>query len=783
MSQDWSTDGRQAGRRLGRRWAAALVAATVALPALAEAPAGASAAEAGDAQAEAGRLTIDRLVASPSLSGATISSVRFSPDGRLVTYLKGRDDDATVRDLWAHDLETGRAAKLADAQALLGGEAEALSEVEKARRERQRITGSGIVAYQWSPDGQSLLFPLGGDLYLLTPEAAGGDGPGGTVRRLTETGATETDAKFSPQGRYVSFVRDADLYVIDLDSGAETRVTRVPEDSDGAIINARAEFVAQEEMKRTTGYWWAPDDSRIVYARVDRSPVAEVARYEVAADGGVTTVAQRYPFAGTDNALVALRVVAPDGGGDRALGVGADSSSYIARVAWMPDSARVTVQRQSRDQKRLDLLSVAVDTGAVETLLTETADTWVNIHHNPVFVDDGRAFLWTSERSGYPQLYRVDVESATMARLTRGAWAVLSSPSVDEAGGWVYFTANADTPVERHFYRVPLDPAPEDMERVTRPAGWHSASVSPDGRFVVDRYSAPDTPPRVALLTAEGERVAYLSENRLGADHPYAPYLETHAPVRFGTIEAEDGTALHYSLRLPADYKAGRRYPTVIAVYGGPGVQRVSKSWSLDFNQILARQGYAVMALDNRGSANRGQAFEGAIYRQMGRAEVADQLAGLDHLIDAGIADPERVGVWGWSYGGYMTLMLLAQAPERFAAGLSVAPVTDWTLYDTHYTERFLGLPQDHDGYAPSNVFRYLDGFRDDRLMLVHGMADDNVFFDHSVKLISALQDRRVRFDLMGYPGKRHGIRGTDTRAHLWRDALDFFTRRMPPGR
>ncbi|MBK5911132.1 hypothetical protein CCR85_06460 [Rhodothalassium salexigens] len=728
-------------------------------------------------------MTIDRLVASPSLSGATISSVRFSPDGRLVTYLKGRDDDATVRDLWAHDLETGRAARLADAQALLGGEVEALSEVEKARRERQRITGSGIVAYQWSPDGRSLLFPLGGDLYLLTPEAADGDGPGGTVRRLTETDATETDAKFSPQGRYVSFVRDADLYVIELDSGAETRVTRVPEGSDGAIINARAEFVAQEEMKRTTGYWWAPDDSRIVYARVDRSPVAEVARYEVTADGGVTTVAQRYPFAGTDNALVELRVVAPDGGGDRALGVGADSSSYIARVAWMPDSARVTVQRQSRDQKRLDLLSVAVDTGAVETLLTETADTWVNIHHNPVFVDDGRAFVWTSERSGYPQLYRVDVESATMARLTRGAWAVLSSPSVDEAGGWVYFTANADTPVERHFYRVPLDPAPEDMARVTRPAGWHSASVSPDGRFVVDRYSAPDTPPRVALLTAEGERVAYLSENRLGADHPYAPYLEAHAPVRFGTIEAEDGTALHYSLRLPADYEAGRRYPTVIAVYGGPGVQRVSKSWSVDFNQILARQGYAVMSLDNRGSANRGQAFEGAIYRRMGQAEVADQLAGLDHLIEAGIADPERVGVWGWSYGGYMTLMLLAQAPERFAAGLSVAPVTDWTLYDTHYTERFLGLPQDHDGYAASNVFRYLDGFRDDRLMLVHGMADDNVFFDNSVKLISALQDRRVRFDLMGYPGKRHGIRGTDTRAHLWRDALDFFTRRMPPGR
>ena len=718
-------------------------------------------------------LSVERLVADPSLDGPQLARIRFSPDGGYISFLKGKEANFRVKDLWIYDLEAGQQRRLADADALLGGVPEQLDEVERARRERQRISGSGIVEYAWGPDGRRLLFPLGGDLFVMTL-----DGETSRVDRLTETDASETDAKFSPRGQYVSFVRQSDLYVIELATGAEMALTNSGSDT---VLNGRAEFVAQEEMGRTTGYWWAPDDRAIAYARVDLSPVAALERYELGADGGVTTVTQRYPFAGTDNALVDLRVVAPDGTGDRALGRFGDSDHYLARVAWMPGGERLAVQQQTRDQKRLDLLAVSTADGSQDRLLRETSETWVNLHHNPIWLGSGDRFVWTSDRSGYPHLYRVDPANGAVEALTSGDWAVTSAPTVDAKAGYVYFHGNAETPIERHLYRVPIDPAPDQRTRLTQEAGWHRAIIGPDAQLFVDRFSAPQVPPRVMVQRPSGAEVALLSANALDDGHPYHPYLAKHAPVRFATVTAESGAALHYALRLPPDYEPGRRYPAIVSVYGGPGVQRVRKDWSLGFNQLLARNGFIVMQLDNRGATNRGKAFEAALYRQMGKVEVQDQLAGLDHLIAAGMVDGTRVGVWGSSYGGYMTLMLLAQAPDRFKAGVSLAPVTDWTLYDTHYTERYLGMPAAHGGYNQSNIFSYLDGLAPDRLMLVHGMADDNVFFDHSVKLMAALQERRLAFDLMTYPGKRHGIRGADARAHLWQDALDFLTQRLRP--
>ncbi len=718
------------------------------------------------------RLTIERLVASPSLSGPSIARVKFSPDGRRITYLQGRTDDFRVQDLWEYDLDTGTTRLLVDSRALLGGAQERLSEEEKARRERQRISARGIVDYFWSPDGRALLFPLNGDLYLLPL--------GGKLRRLTATEAAEIDPKFSPDGRHVSFVRERNLFVIELATGRERALTT---DGGGTIANGVAEFVAQEEMDRDTGYWWSPDGSRIAFARIDESPVKLVNRYEVTSDGSVTTVPQRYPFAGTPNVGVRLGVVEVRSRRKTWIDLGSDEDIYLARVRWLPDSKHLSFQVESRDQKTLELRIATVGRkgGTPRTVIRERSPTWINLSHDLRFLKQGREILWSSERSGYRHLYVFDRKGRLLRRLTDGEWVVAAVRAVDEKRGRVYFEGYRDTPIERHLYWVDLSGRDSTVHRLTHEPGFHTTSFSRDAALFADFFSSVHRPPTVVVKHAlDATRVTVLLANRLDAEHPYAPYLKGAAEQRFGTLVAADGrTVLHYHLRLPPGFDPKKRYPAIIDVYGGPGAQRVVNRWSIGFDEILARRGFVVMKLDNRGSANRGKAFEDVLHRRMGFAEVEDQTVAARFLVAQPWVDPTRIGVWGWSYGGYMTLELLMKRPRIFRAGVAVAPVTDWRLYDTHYTERFLGRPDEGDAYRISSVFPYLKGLKDDALLLVHGMADDNVFFDHSVKLMGRLQKQRRQFRLMTYPGRRHGIRGEDARAHLWTMALEFFEERL----
>ncbi|RMF16318.1 MAG: S9 family peptidase, partial [Alphaproteobacteria bacterium] len=684
-------------------------------------------------------------------------------------------DDFRVQDLWEYDLESGATRLLVDSRALLGGAREQLSEEEKARRERQRISARGIVDYFWSPDGRALLFPLNGDLFLLPL--------GGELRRLTTTKEAETDPKFSPDGRYVSFVRSRNLFVIDLATGRERALTS---DGGGVIGNGVAEFVAQEEMDRDTGYWWSPDSRRIAFARIDESPVRLVNRYEVSADGSVTTVPQRYPFAGTANVKVQLGVI--DLGSSRTgwIDLGGDSDIYLARVRWLPDSKHLSFQIESRDQKTLDLRIAAVTgkkPGVPKTVIREQSHTWINLSHDLRFLKKGHEILWSSERSGYRHLYLFDRKGKLLRQLTDGEWVVAAVKAVDEKRGRVYFEGYRDTPIERHLYWVDLSGKDPAVHRLTHEPGFHTTAFSRDAALFADFHSSIDHPPAVEIKHAlDASRVTVLLANRLDATHPYAPYLKGAAEQRFGTLVAADGkTVLHYHLRLPPgfDAKKGRKYPAIIDVYGGPGAQRVVNRWTIGFDEVLARRGFVVMKLDNRGSVNRGKAFEDVLYHRMGFAEVEDQTVAARFLIAQPWVDATRIGVWGWSYGGYMTLELLMKRSRIFRAGMAVAPVSDWRLYDTHYTERFLGMPGESDAYEISSVFPYLAELRDHSLLLVHGMADDNVFFDHSVKLMGRLQKDRRQFRLMTYPGKRHGIRGEDARAHLWTMALEFFEERL----
>jgi dipeptidyl-peptidase-4 len=610
------------------------------------------------------------------------------------------------------------------------------------------------VSYQFAPDGNRLLFPLNGDLFLYDLE-------NNETRRLTATEAGETDPKFSATGRYVSFIRDQDLFAIDLDTFDELRLTH---DGGELIRNGMAEFIAQEEMDRYTGYWWAPDDSAVAFVRVDESPVQVAERFEIYAEN-FKVYEQRYPATGTPNVLVKLGVVAPDGTDLRWMDIGKETDIYLPRVDWFPGSQFLAVQRQSRDQQTLELLKIHARSGEARVLLTETSDTWINLHNELRFLESRPQFIWESERSGHAHLYLYDNDGRLLRQLTSGDWDIVDGARarsallhVDEEGDRLFVTGTLASPMERNIYEVSLS-GDGEPHRISKDAGWHQADFADSGEFYVDSFNSASTPPQLSLHHADGSRIDFIEENRLDETHPYHPYVANRPLTEFGTLQAEDGQPLYYRMLKPAGFDADKRYPVIVFVY---------------------REGFIVFTIDNRGTGFRGTAFDAPIFRRMGDIEVRDQIVGVDYLKSLDFVDPARIGVWGWSYGGYMTLMSLFTRPEEFAAGVSGAPVTDWTLYDTHYTERYLGTPQGNpEGYEASGVFPYAKDLAAPRL-LIHGMADDNVLVTNSTKLMKALQDDGRPFDVMTYPGSKHGLmRVPATGQHVFAHILRFFRQHL----
>ena len=726
--------------------------------------------------AHAEKLTLEAITGSAPLSGPTLTKPQIAPDGSRVTFLRGKDRDRNRLDLWEYDIASGQTRLLVDSSVVLPGE-EVLSDEEKARRERQRIAAlSGIVDYQWSPDGKALLFPLGGELYFYDLTKSGRD----AVRKLTNGGGFATDPKISPKGGFVSFIRDRNLWAIDLTSGEEVQLTR---DGSDTIGNGVAEFVADEEMDRHTGYWWAPDDAAIAFARIDETPVSVQKRYEVYPDR-TEVVEQRYPAAGDPNVRVQLGVIAPKTGArPQWIDLGTDKDIYLARVDWR-DPQRLTFQRQSRDQKKLELIETTLTNGTQRTLVTETSTTWVPLHNDLRFLKDGR-FLWSSERSGFEHLYIASEDGSTLTALTQGEWVVDGLLAIDETAGLAYVSGTRDGATEAHVYAVPL--AGGEPRRLTQAPGMHAATFARNASVFVDSWSSDTTLPQIELFKADGTKLATLLVNDVSdATHPYAKYRAAHQPTAYGTLTAADGTTpLHYSLIKPAGFDPKKQYPVVVFVYGGPAAQTVTRAWpgrsDSFFNQYLAQQGYVVFSLDNRGTPRRGAAFGGALYGKQGTVEVDDQLRGVAWLKSQAFVDPARIGVYGWSNGGYMTLMLLAKHDEAYACGVAGAPVTDWALYDTHYTERYMDLPKANEaGYREASVFTHVDGIGAGKLLLIHGMADDNVLFTNSTKLMSELQKRGTPFELMTYPGAKHGLRGSDL-LHRYRLTEDFLGRCLKP--
>ncbi|MCZ8369250.1 MAG: DPP IV N-terminal domain-containing protein [Porphyrobacter sp.] len=703
-------------------------------------------------------LSLERVFASPGLDGPAPRQVKLSPDGRYLTLLRNRADDRDRYDLWGYDIETRDWLMLVDSVKL--GSGRELSEDEKMQRERARVAGlKGIISYQWASDGSGVLVPLDGDLFLARLD--------GTVMQLTDTEGTELNPKLSSKGGFVSFVRDRRLWV-GLVGGEAMPVT--PAGEAETVRWGEAEFVAQEEMARLQGYWWSPDDTRIVIQRTDETSVGIVTRAAIGAKG-TKVFDQRYPAAGTDNALVELFVMNPDGSGSVKIDLGLNADIYVARVDWAPNASAIYVQRQDRAQTKIDVLKVDPATGASQIWFTEKAardDYWINLSDNYRFLADG-SLLWWSERDGFGHFYRY--ANGQWQQLTRGTSPTTSLVGVDEAAGTFTYQATADA-LTQQIYRARLDGSGEPV-LLTDPSFTNSASMDGAGRLLYVTRSAPSQPPQSYLATPDGKRVAWIQENAVAGDHPYAPFLASHVTPEFGTVPAEDGTPLHWMMLKPKMEK-GKRYPVFFQHYGGPGPQTVTKGWGGALAQAVVDKGYIFFQLDNRGSAHRGVDFEQPIYRAMGGVEVRDQKTGALFLKSLDFVDPAKIAIYGWSYGGYMTLKQLEADPGLYAAGIAGAPVTRWELYDTHYTERYMGDPRETpQAYEKASAIPDATKVADP-LLLIHGMADDNVVFENASELISVMQESNTPFEMMLYPGYTHRVSGPKIGPHVWNSIFRF---------
>ncbi|WP_036521142.1 S9 family peptidase [Novosphingobium acidiphilum] len=711
-------------------------------------------------------LTLDRVFASPGIAGAAPRGVHLSPDGRFLTVLRNRADDRERYDLWGFDRHTGKWRMLVDSAKLASGHE--LSQTEKMNRERQRIGGlKGIVNYDWAADSQSVLVPVDGQLFVA--HVAGANA--GKVDAIAAAlGAEVLNPSLGPKGGHIAFVRDRRLWVAAIGGAAEA-VTPVEANAD--VHWGEAEFIAQEELHRFAGYWWAPDETRLAVERFDESGVGMVTRAAIGA-GATSVTQQRYPGAGTANAVVSLSIVTADGESRVAVDLGPDKDIYLARVDWAHDGKTLYVQRLNRAQDRLDMLAVDPATGASHVLFTETAaaKSWINLSDAYRFLADG-SLIWWSERDGHGHLYHV--RDGQWQQLTRGNWEVSALVAVDEKAGRVILTGNRDDVLSSQIYALDLA-HPDTLTPLGDPAYDNHASADAKGQALIVTRSGDMQPTQSYLADATGKHLAWIEENRVEGAHPYAPYLASHRPAQFGTIKGPDGTDLHWVMITPP-LEPGKRYPVFTYHYGGPSAQVVRRGWQGALAQAVVAKGYVWFAIDNRGSANRGVAFESPIWRAMGSVEVEDQLAGTRWLKAQPFIDPARIATFGWSYGGYMTLKMLEQHPGEWAAGIAVAPVTRWELYDTAYTERYLGDPK-----APGGVYDRAGALIEapriaDPLLVIHGMADDNVVLDNTTALVASLQAHAVPFEMMLYPGQTHGIGGQKISVHLYNAVFDFLNR------
>jgi dipeptidyl-peptidase-4 len=710
-------------------------------------------------------LTIEVIYQPGGLAGPSPQNVEWSPDGTKLSYVQ-RDEKGEKGELWYVDAATGEKKVLVSAEKL----SSLVPDVNKVKneREKERLTRYHVAAYVWAPDSKHLLFDSLGQLWLFDL---------GTQTAVQFTSATDPSEapEFSPDSKHVAYVRKHNLFVRPVSGEEERQLTH---DTGDDLLNGDIDWVYAEELGVRSNYFWSPDSRQIAFLHMDESkvpiyPISDLLPTHATVDQ------QKYPQVGDPNPAVKLGVVDAGGGKVRWISLGSDENIYIPRFGWVKEGVAWAAV-VNRAQDKMELYFIDAKTGKSRTVFTETTpDGWIDFEHIEIpFLKKTGGFIWPSWRDGNTHLYLyifdkqnpMVAEAKLERELEKGDYEVLGADGVDEPAGTVFFTANKDDPRQTQIYSVQLDGS--GFRPLTAEEGMHFAKFTDDGKHYTYTYLGPHASPQSFVCSAVGE---------------CKPFWQAHDEIKeFGLrapqyleFKAEDGTTLYGRLLLPPDPPADAKIPVIINIYGGPAAQMVLKRTPDPFDEILARKGFAVFAVDNRGTPGRDRKFQLAIRHEFGAIELKDQLTALDQLLaQFPQLDKDRVAIWGWSNGGSMTLYSMTHS-DRFRAGVAVAPVTDARNYDSIYMERYYGLlKEDKAGYEMSDVSKAADKLHG-ALLLVHGTGDDNVHFSNSIQMVEALIKGGKQFDFMIYPNKTHSISGHDARVDLFTRIEEHFEQKL----
>jgi dipeptidyl-peptidase-4 len=688
-------------------------------------------------------LTVEDIYTTLKLKPKYGKTLQMLPRGKQVSYIEINASTGD-QELWICDIKSNERRKI-------------LSNAELPRIGSDSLAVS-LMEYQWSAKEDGILIEDLNDLFYF-------DFTSNQFKQITSTTEKEENSLISPDGKWISFNRHNDLFVYNLDTGQEKALTR---DGSDNVLNGKLAWVYEEEFYTrgdTRGYTWSPDGRYIMFYWMDQQdvPVYPLVDYK---DIHTELKMTHYPKAGDPNPVVKLGVIEVESGNIQWINTGDNKDIYLPRYYWLPDNRTVAFMCLDRLQQHLAFLFADISTGKSRVVLTEAQPQWIEIENYVYFLKQQKAFIWGSERSGYWHLYLYDYQGNLIQTLTSGNWDVTDLNGVNETKGYVFFTSTRDDITERQFYRVGLDGV--NMVRLSDKSGMHDITMVNNSIYYLDEYSNSTIPAQISAHSDDGQFLEYIDENL----HPELEAYDLQKP-EFFQIPGDSGLTFNAFMIKPPDFNRAEKYPVLVYIYGGPNSQTVNKKFKNLWHQMMAQKGYIIFCMDNRGTGYRGLAWSRVVYRHLGKYELADHLTGIKYLQQLSYVDPHCIGIWGWSYGGYMVLYSLTHSGV-FKTGVSIAPVTDWRYYDTIYTERYMGLPSENkQGYFDSAPLNFADDLKG-KLFLAHGTLDDNVHFQNSVMMIDRLIDEDKKYHLEIFPNHGHSIRNTADRIYLFETITEF---------
>ena len=697
------------------------------------------------------QLTVEDIYTNPAFYPDELDEFQWFDNGNKYSYLKYLPDSGTSA-IYEHIVATGE---------------------EKVLVPPNQLSTKGIYLftiknYRWSPDNKYILFTgtlparrlkTGGNFYIYDVSKE-------KIIYSIESEKEQENIHFSPDSKMIGFVRDNNLFVFDINSGKEKQLTF---DGNGNILNGAFDWVYEEEFSIINGWTWSPDSKSIAFWHLDQKnvPIYKITLYDSLYPRFNVT---HYPTAGTNNSLVKIGAVNVNSGKTTWMNLGDDSDIYIPRIKFTENPEILSIQKLNRLQNKLELMFGNISTGQTRTVLSETDTAWVDIFDDLYFLKDGKRFIWSSERDGYKHFYLYDYSGSLINQITKGKWEVDKLLSVDEKNSRLFYLSLERSPLYRDLYSVNLDGT--DRKLMLPAKGTHKINISPNNNIFIDEVSTANTLPATYLYKINGEKIDDLIQPDMSFFKDY-----NLSPLRFTNFTTSDGILLNAYIIKPDDFDSTRRYPVLIFNYSGPGSQSVADKWTtVDYlwHQILVKKGYIIFCLDNRGTGGRGKSFKNIVYKNLGKWEVHDQIEGAKYLASLPYVDKNRIGIWGWSYGGYMSALTILKGADYFKAAITVAPVIHWKFYDTIYTERYMQTPElNPKGYEEGSPLNYVENLKG-KILIIHGTADDNVHFQNTVEFVSKMEELHKRFNVMFYPGKLHGIHGNNSRIHLFNLMTDF---------